>query len=85
LPRRVIDCVVANRQAVPPDVARRYQREGAAPVTVDLPELGRMGYRVLLEDLLEEHGVLRHNSQRLSRLLLAQFLSQNRELELRKR
>ncbi len=84
LPQRVIDCVVANRQAVPPEVARRYQREGAAPVTVDLPELGRLGYRVLLDDLLEEHGVLRHNCQRLSRLLLEQFLIQDRVRDLRK-
>jgi len=74
LPRRMIDCVVANRQAVPPNVARRYQSEGAAPVEVDLPTLGRLGYRVLLDNLLEEHGVVRHNTQRLSRLLLREFL-----------
>ncbi|PYT78806.1 MAG: hypothetical protein DMG40_19195 [Acidobacteria bacterium] len=74
VPRGVIDCVVANRQAVSPEVARRYRAEGAAPVTVDLHALRNLGCRVLLDDLVEEHGVLRHNAQRLSQLLLEAFL-----------
>jgi uncharacterized cofD-like protein len=74
VPRQVIDCVVANRQAVSPDVARRYRAEGASPVLTDVPALQRLGYRVILSDLLEEHGVIRHNTRRLSRLLLEEFL-----------
>jgi len=74
VPRRVIDCVVANRQAVSPEVARRYRAEGAEPVAVDLAELEKLGYRVILDNLLEEDGVIRHNTRRLSRLLLDEFL-----------
>jgi uncharacterized cofD-like protein len=74
VPRRVIDCIVANRQPVSPDVARRYRVQGAAPVAIDLPALQKLGFRVILDDLLEEHGVLRHNTRRLSRLLLEGFL-----------
>ena len=74
VPRRVIDWVVANRQAVSPDVARRYRDEGAEPVAVDLPALQKLGFRVILDDLLEEHGVIRHNTERLSRLLVEKFL-----------
>ena len=76
VPHRVIDCVVANRQAVSPEVARRYRVEGAVPVAVDLSALGKLGCRVILDDLLEEHGVLRHNTGRLSLLLLQEFLHQ---------
>jgi uncharacterized cofD-like protein len=75
VPRRVIDWVIANRQPVSPDVARRYRTQGAEPVDVDLPELQKLGFRVILDDLLEEHGVIRHNSRRLARLLLEEFLS----------
>jgi uncharacterized cofD-like protein len=71
---RVIDCVVANRQAVSPEVARRYRAQGAEPVAVDLPALQKLGYRVILDDLLEEHGLIRHQTRRLSRLLLEEFL-----------
>src|SRR5207245_8458627 len=75
VPPRVIDWVVANRQGVSPEVARRYRAAGAAPVAIDLPVLQKLGCRVILDDLLEEHGVLRHNAGRLSRLLLEEFLS----------
>ncbi len=74
VPRRVIDWVVANRQAVSPEVARRYRAQGAEPVSIDLPALQKLGFRVILDNLLEEHGVLRHNTRRLSRLLLEEFL-----------
>jgi uncharacterized cofD-like protein len=75
IPRRLIDWVVANRQPVSPDVARKYRAEGAEPVMVDLRELKKLGFRVILDHLLEEHGVIRHNSQRLARLLVEEFLT----------
>jgi len=74
VPARVIDYVVANRQAISPEVARRYRAEGARPVEVDLPPVQRPGYRVILDNLVEEHGVLRHNGRRLARLVLDEFL-----------
>jgi uncharacterized cofD-like protein len=73
--RRVIDFVVANRQPVSAPVARRYHAQGGAePVKADLPALQKMGFRVLQENLLEEHTVIRHNTRRLARLLVAKFL-----------
>jgi uncharacterized cofD-like protein len=73
--RRVIDWVVANRQPVSRDVARRYRAQGSEPVTVDLYALQKLGYRVILDNLLEEHGVLRHNPAALAQLLFEEFLS----------
>lgn len=75
VPQRVVDWVVANRQPISPEVARRYRRQGAERVIVDLPVLQKLNVRVVLDNLLEEHGVLRHNSARLARLLLEEFLS----------
>jgi len=74
-PRSVVDWVVANRRPVSPEVAKRYRSQGAEQVVVDLPELQKLGYRVVLDNLLEEHGVIRHNPPRLARLLLEEFLS----------
>jgi uncharacterized cofD-like protein len=74
-PRRVIDWVVANRQPISPDVARRYRAQGSEPVSVNLGDLQKLGYRVVLDNLLEEHGVIRHNPTRLSQLLFEEFLS----------
>ncbi len=77
-PCRVVDWVVANRQPVSPDVARRYRTQGAEQVPVNLTELRRLGYRVVLDNLLEEHGVIRHNPKRLALLLMEEFLSSPR-------
>jgi uncharacterized cofD-like protein len=77
-PHRVIDWVIANRQPVSPEVAKRYRAQGAEPVKIDIPELQKLGYRVVLDNLLEEHGVIRHNPARLARLLLEEFLSGHR-------
>ena len=74
-PRRLVDWVVANRQPISSDVARRYRRSGAEQVAIDLASLQSLGYRVILDNLLEEHGVIRHNPERLARLLLEEFLS----------
>jgi hypothetical protein len=70
----VIDSVVANNQPVSAPVARRYRMEGAEPVSVNLPALQKMGFRVLQANLLEEHTVIRHDTRRLARLLLDNFL-----------
>jgi uncharacterized cofD-like protein len=74
LGKRMIDWVVANRQAVSPVVAKRYQFQGAEPVFVDAEKLAKGRTRIILDDLLEEHGVIRHNSQRLAPLLVEEFL-----------
>jgi uncharacterized cofD-like protein len=74
VPGRLIDWVIANRQPVSPDVARRYRSQGAEPVAIDLPALQKLGFRVILDNLLEEHAVIRHHTRRLSRLLLEEFL-----------
>lgn len=73
--RKVIDWVVANRQAISPEVAKRYRAQGAEPVAIDIGELQKLGCRVILDNLLEEHGVIRHNPERLTQLLLEEFLS----------
>lgn len=72
--KRVIDWVVANRQPVSADVARRYRAEGAEAVLVDAEKVLKLKVKLVLDNLLEEHGFIRHNSPRLARLLVDEFL-----------
>ncbi len=72
--KRVIDWVVANRQPVSPDVARRYRAQGAEAVVVDAEKVLKLKVKLVLDNLLEEHGLIRHNSPRLARLLVDEFL-----------
>lgn len=72
--RKLFDWVVASNQPVSTEVARRYSARGAEAVRVDIGELQRIGVRCLLDNLLEEHGVVRHDSGRLAQLLLEEFV-----------
>ena len=72
--RKVIDCVVVNDQPLAPEVLRRYKSKGAEPVAVDRAALQRMGMECVFANLLEIHGVVRHDSSRLASLLLKQFV-----------
>jgi uncharacterized cofD-like protein len=72
--RKLIDWVVASNQPISPEVARRYRRSGAEPVRVDIRDLQRTGVRCLLDNLLEEYGVVRHDAARLSQLLIEEFV-----------
>ena len=71
---RVIDAVVANSKPVSPKVSRRYLAENAEPVRLDREKLLQFGVRVITDDLLEEHELIRHDSALLARLLLEEFL-----------
>ena len=72
--RRLFDWVVASNQAASPEVLRLYRSQGAAPVRVDVGELQSLRVRCLLDNLLEEHGVVRHDAARLSQLLVEEFV-----------
>lgn len=74
VPGRVVDAVVANCKPVSEAVARRYRLEGAESVQIDADQIQRSKVRLITSDLFEEHGVIRHNSAVLSRLLLDEFL-----------
>lgn len=76
--RRVVDCVVANRKEVSREVARRYRKEGAEPVVVDAANVLKHKVKLVLGNLLEEHGVIRHNPDRLAALLVEEFLLHSR-------
>jgi hypothetical protein len=54
---------------------RRYRASGAVPVVVDIADLQRMGMRCVFDDLLEVHGVVRHDAERLAKLLLDEFVA----------
>jgi uncharacterized cofD-like protein len=72
--RKIIDCVVVNDQSLAPDVLRRYKSEGAEPVSIDRAALRGMGLQCISDNLLEVHGVVRHDSNRLASLLIEKFV-----------
>ena len=72
---KLFDYVVINNGKISPRVAKRYRAEGAAPVATDARELARLGVRCVRGDLLDDRGVIRHDSVRLAKLLISMFLA----------
>jgi uncharacterized cofD-like protein len=73
--RKIIDSVVINSQPLAAEVVRRYKSQSAEPVAVDSAELERMGLECIFADLLEVHGLVRHDSTRLASLLIRKFIA----------
>ena len=72
--RRLVDWVIANRRSVSPEVAKRYHAQGAEPVALDADKVLKLKVKLLLDNLLEEHGLIRHDSRRLARVVVDEFL-----------
>jgi uncharacterized cofD-like protein len=76
--RPLFDYVVINQQAVSPEVAKRYSAQDAEPVIADIGELEKLGLRCVDGNLLEEHAVVRHDSARLAKMLVEEFVTKRR-------
>lgn len=76
--RTLFDAVIWNRTTAPAEILRRYRKEGAEAVEPSLNELHRMGLHCVGGNLLQKGGVIRHNQQRLAKLVLDYFIYEKR-------
>ena len=69
---RVFDAVLAQRTAPSPQSLQLYAQEHSHPVFLDREEVGKMGYRIVLANVMAEDevtGKVSHDPQRLARVL----------------
>jgi uncharacterized cofD-like protein len=59
---KLLDYAIINTHKIGPALRRRYAREHSAPVENDFDQIGAMGVNVVCGDLVEESGLVRHNS-----------------------
>ncbi len=81
--RRLFDAVLVQRRPPTERALRRYSMEGAAPVYLDYDEVVQLGRRVIRADVMDEDpqtGYIRHNSERLARVLLRWYERESQEL-----
>jgi uncharacterized cofD-like protein len=71
----LFDCAVINRTPVSAQMLRRYKAQGAEIVQPSFAELKRVGLRYVTADLLQQRGVIRHDTARLADLLLREFVT----------
>lgn len=76
---KIVDFILVNRGDIPRVLRDRYSKEGAIPVTVDVKEIETMGLKAVLEPLLAPGDVVRHDHDRLARLILKLVLKNRKE------
>jgi uncharacterized cofD-like protein len=69
--RKLFDYVVLNTGTLSRALLKRYAAEDAGPVELDLDAVRKLGVKPLCTDLLVEDRVARHDSRRLTQLLLS--------------
>lgn len=62
----ILDCVVVNKATISVAQTKKYAREGAHPVPVDLGGLEELGFQVHQGDLLDRMDLVRHDSRKLA-------------------
>jgi uncharacterized cofD-like protein len=72
---KMLDWVILNQREISHDITRRYRASGAEPVVPALRELRELGVRYAFEHLLQEESVVRHDSARLARFLVDEFIA----------
>jgi uncharacterized cofD-like protein len=73
----LFDCAVINRTPASPQMLRRYRAQGAEIVKPSFAELKRIGLPYITADLLQQRGKIRHDTVRLTNLLLREFAMPN--------
>jgi uncharacterized cofD-like protein len=66
----LIDIVVANNKPIPASARKRYAKENAFEVELDQARLRELAPEIIATDLLAKGLPLRHDSDRLARMLL---------------
>jgi len=70
-PQGLIDTCITNNGPIPQDLADRYSREQAIPVTADADVLQGMGINPVSASLVTTHqGVIRHDHTMLARVIM---------------
>lgn len=71
--QRLFDAVIVNRQSPGEKALIRYAQENSHPVFLDREEVAKLGRKIIAANIIDENiqrGYLRHNSQRLARVLV---------------
>jgi uncharacterized cofD-like protein len=81
--RRLFDAVLVQRRLPSDRALRRYNDEGAQPVYLDSDAVLQLGRRVIRADVIDEDpqtGYIRHDPERLARILVRWFERESQEV-----
>lgn len=70
---RIADACFVSTQSIPKAVLARYKEKLSFPINLDTARIRERGYEVLMGDLLRVDGQVRHDPQKLAKLMLQRY------------
>ncbi len=70
---RIVDACFVNMEPIPPSMIDKYKEKGAEPVTLDLEKIREKGYQIIEGHILKIDGQVRHDPERLARLIFDHY------------
>jgi len=67
---KLIDYCILNLAQIPAEFVEKYKGEGAQLVAADAEKVQEMGFSVIKEDLVSAKNYVRHDSQKLARIII---------------
>ena len=67
---KLIDYCILNLAQIPPEFLEKYRKEHAYPVVADAEKVEEMGFTVIKDDLLSTKDYVRHDSQKLAKIIV---------------
>ncbi|MDP2939213.1 MAG: YvcK family protein [Candidatus Omnitrophota bacterium] len=67
---RIIDCCIVNVARIPKSLLGKYELEKSFPVLSDSRRIRELGYRVIEENLISTRDFVRHDADKLSKLII---------------
>ncbi len=67
---KIINACILNMAEAPAEALDRYKSENSFPVVPDVETIREMGYKVVATDLLGVNNYVRHDSEKLTRVLI---------------
>ncbi|HQP91075.1 MAG TPA: YvcK family protein [Candidatus Omnitrophota bacterium] len=65
----IIDACIVNVGRMPKELLSKYASENSIPVIADADTIKEMGYGVIEEDLVSASGLIRHDADKLARII----------------
>jgi uncharacterized cofD-like protein len=61
--RKLVDCALVNVRPIRHELVRRYEREHACPVEIDINKIFKMGIKVIAGNFVRQSDMVRHDPE----------------------
>jgi uncharacterized cofD-like protein len=67
----ILQVCLVNTRAVPEALLEKYRQEHAEPVAPDVDAVRKLGYQVVADEVISAQDYVRHDSDKLARLIIS--------------